>query len=300
MSFWVLLQILLNLVFVAGIVGVWVRMNRPAKDDPRLSKGLQLLQNKIAVLEDLSDRTETQVNQLTALLEQKVKDIQLHIQSAEKQISKIEQSMQKSLEVAKIFQDRIPHSEILERQSTIKYVKAARLAHQGLSVDEIAEQVDLSRGEIEFIAKVNRDQLMFCEESLPEWAQEGGAEGQIENELSDVDDISFMPPLPKDLGQDLSSAFEVQKNDHKALKKLGEAFKAACEEMENPEASSIKPAEMSAFYSLTQNIAQNFLSDRPNPVAPTAASVAVIKPINTQKEALVRPLEFPRIDNFKG
>jgi hypothetical protein len=199
-------------------------MNRPAKDDPRLSKGLQLLQNKIAVLEDLSDRTETQVSQLTALLEQKVKVIQLSVQAADKQINKIEQSMQKSLEVAKIFQDRIPHSEILERQSTIKYVKAARLAHQGLSVEEIANQVDLSRGEIEFIAKVNREQLMFCEESLPEWAQERSAEAEDKSEFSDVDNIAFMPPLLKDMGKDLSSVFEVQKNDQKALKKLGEAF----------------------------------------------------------------------------
>ncbi len=300
MSFWVLFQILFNLVCIAGLAGVWVRMNRPAKDDPRLSKGLQLLQNKIAVLEDLSDRTETQVSQLTALLEQKVKVIQLSVQAADKQINKIEQSMQKSLEVAKIFQDRIPHSEIVERQSTIKYVKAARLAHQGLSVEEIANQVDLSRGEIEFIAKVNREQLMFCEESLPEWAQERSAEAEDKSEFSDVDNIAFMPPLLKDMGKDLSSVFEVQKNDQKALKKLGEAFKAACEEMEKPDLPSENPVEASTFYSLTHNIAQNFLSDRPNPIAPTAASVAVVKPINTQKEALVRPMEFPRINDFKG
>jgi len=161
-SFWFLLQLLVNIVLFAGVVGVWVRLSRPPKDDPRLSKGLQLLQSKIAVLEDLSDRTETQVNQLTALLEQKVKDIQAKIQASEKQIAKIDQSMEKSKEVAKIFQDRIPHNEILERQNTIKYVKAARLAHQGMNVDEIASQVDLARGQIEFHAKVNREQLMFC------------------------------------------------------------------------------------------------------------------------------------------
>ena len=156
-NFWFLLQLLVNVILFTGIVGMWIRMNRPAKEDPRLSKGLQLLQSKIAVLEDLSDRTETQVNQLTLLLEQKVKDIQSKIQSSEKQIAKIDLSMQKSLEVAKIFQDKIPHGEIVERQNTIKYVKAARLAHQGLSVDEIAQQVtELSRGEIEFIAKINR------------------------------------------------------------------------------------------------------------------------------------------------
>ena len=233
MSFWVLVQVLINIVLLAGVAVTWVRLNRPAKDDPRLSKGLQLLQSKIAVLEDLSDRTETQVQQLTALLEQKCKDIQVKIQASEKQLSKIDQSMAKSLEVAKIFQDRIPHNEIVERQNTIKYVKAARLAHQGLSMDEIAQQVDLSRGEIEFISKVNKDQLMFCEESLPEWAQGEAANTAPEETIEDSFQAkSFMSPLHKqnDAPQDMSAVFEVPKVDQDALKKLGEAFKAACDE----------------------------------------------------------------------
>lgn len=292
MSFWFLLQILLNLVLGAGIVGLWVRLSRPAKDDPRLSKGLQLLQSKIAVLEDLSDRTETQVSQLTALLEQKVKDIQLKIQAADKQLAKIEQSMQKSLEVAKIFQDRIPHSEIVERQSTIKYVKAARLAHQGLSVEEIAQQVDLSQGEIEFIAKVNRDQLMFCEDSLPEWAQEELQNDQTEDH-NDVDNISFMTPLQRESSQaqDLSTAFEVPKTDQAALKKLGEAFKAACQEVQEQEdAAQQTQNNVSALFSVTQNIAQNFLSEKP------AATEISPKPANNRKDGVVRPVEFRRID----
>lgn len=303
MSFWFLLQILMNLILVVGVVGLWVRMHRPPKDDPRLSKGLQLLQSKIAVLEDLSDRTETQVNQLTALLEQKVKDIQGKIQSADKQVVKIEQCMQKSLEVAKIFQDRIPHTEILERQNTIKYVKAARLAHQGLSVDEIAGQVDLSRGEIEFIAKVNREQLMFCEESLPEWVQQDelAPTSAASNDMSDVDHMSFMTPLQREAPQDLSGAFEIPKADQDSLKKLGDAFKAACQEVQEQEEASQQTANnVSALFSVTQNIAQTFLSEKPIPSTPTAAtSVVTAKPINTQKEAVIRPVEFRRIDMTK-
>lgn len=170
-SFWVLVQILLNLVLIGAVGVVWVRLSRPAKDDPRLSKGLQLLQSKISVLEDLSDRTETQVSQLTAIIEGKCREIQEKIAAADKQISRIDASAQKSLEVARIFQDRIPHSEILERQNTIKYVTAARLAHQGHPVEEIARHVDLSRAELEFIAKVNREKLQFSEEDLPDWAR---------------------------------------------------------------------------------------------------------------------------------
>ncbi len=280
MSFWLLIQVLVDLILVATIVGLWIRLNRPAKDDPRMSKGLQLLQSKIAVLEDLSDRTETQVNQLTSLLEQKVKDIQTKIQAADKQVSKIDQSMQKSLEVAKIFQDRIPHTEILERQNTIKYVKAARLAHQGLSVQEISQQVDLSQGEIEFIAKVNKDQLMFCEDSLPEWIQqEADGETQREQDFSDVDNMSFMEsPLQRDATPDLSSIFEVPKADHEAMKKLGDAFKQACKDVKEQEteaeAAKAKVQNVQAlFASVTQGVAQSFLGEK-----------------------IIRPVQFRRID----
>lgn len=297
MNFWFLLQLLVNVILLAGIVGMWVRLNRPPKDDPRLSKGLQLLQSKIAVLEDLSDRTETQVNQLTALLEQKVKDIQAKIQSSEKQLSKIDMSMQKSLEVAKIFQDRIPHNEIVERQNTIKYVKAARLAHQGLSVDEIAEQVtELSRGEIEFIAKVNRDQLQFCEDSLPEWAINGDDQNMsADSDLSDVDNMSFMAPLQRENKQDISSVFEIPKNESTSLKKLGEAFKAACQEVKEQDE---KPAAPTIF-GVTQDMAQNFLGEKaPMSKAPTAAVKSPTAHIPTKHlgEPVIRPVEFRRID----
>ncbi len=301
MSFWTLLQILVNLILLAGLVALWIRSVRPPKDDPRLSKGLQLLQSKIAVLEDLSDRTETQVQQLTALLEQKIKDIQMKIQAADKQLLKIDQSTQKSLEVAKIFQDRIPHHEILERQNTIKYVKAARLAHQGLSVDQISEQIpELSRGEIEFIAKVNKEQLMFCEDSLPEWAQAGTSEAQSDD-YSDVDDIGFMPPLQKEgqAGLDIAKAFEIPKNDQESLKKLGDAFKAACEEVLGPEAPQPPIVEsIASLFSVTQNMAQNFLSEKPLSSAPTATLMSTAKPINSKKESTIRSVEFPRIDNW--
>jgi len=172
LSFWVLIQVTIDVLLLAGLGFMAVRMSRPAKDDPRLSRGLQLLQSKISVLEDLSDRTETQVNQLTALMDHKIKEIQNIVLDADKQLQQIRQSMGKSLEVAKIFQDKIPHQEIVERQNTIKYVQAARLAHQGVPAQEIAKTVNLSMGEIEFIAKINRDQLQFSESELPDWARE--------------------------------------------------------------------------------------------------------------------------------
>lgn len=286
MSFWVLLQIVVDFILVAGVVGLALRLQRPQKDDPRMSKGLQLLQSKIAVLEDLSDRTELQVNQLTALLEQKCRELQQQVQYSEKQLVKIDQSMQKSLEVAKIFQDRIPHNEIVERQNTIKYVKAARLAHQGLSVQEIASQVDLSAGEIEFISKVNKEKLMFCEDSLPEWAQSSTAVSSIklQDDGNDVDGfqesrIDMDMGLEREPVKDLSQAFEVPVADQDALRKLGDAFRQACETANHVEA-----------------VTQGFVdSNRSEEEAPKTASMATA----SAKGPVIRPVNFPRIESNK-
>lgn len=214
MSFWILGQVFLNLILLAAVGFIWVRLSRPAKDDPRLSRGLQLLQSKISVLEDLSDRTEIQVTQLTSLMEQKCRDIQTSIVQADKQVLKIEASMGKSLEVAKIFQDKIPHQEIIERQNTLKYIKAARLAHQGHSIEEITAQVDLSHGEIDFIAKVNRDGLQFSEEDLPPWAQEdpeGQALSQLGDQFRQASGQFSMPTVPASVPQTMIETETAQK-----------------------------------------------------------------------------------------
>ena len=65
--------------------------------------------------------------------------------------------------MAEIFQDKIPHSEIIDRQNRLKYITAARMAHQGISKTEIAEKVDLPEGELDFIVKINHDQLVLEE-----------------------------------------------------------------------------------------------------------------------------------------
>jgi hypothetical protein len=211
-SFWTMLQILVDVFLGAGLVLAWAKLTRPAKDDPRLSRGLQLLQSKIAILEDLSDRIETQVQQLNALMEQKAREVQGQLLAADKQIQRIETSMVKSMEVAQIFQDRIPHGEIVERQNTLKYIKAAKLAHQGASVDEISQQVDLGIGEIEFIAKVNRDQLQFSEDALPAWAKADPQPGS-EAPIHVAHPPAEAPPIPtperslSNLGDKFRNAF---------------------------------------------------------------------------------------------
>lgn len=162
-------QILVNLVFLASFVAIWIRLLKPAKDDPRLSRGLQLLQSKIAILEDLSDQVERQVQQVTQLIEAKNKDLQVYISHADDQIRKIESSKEEPIGSLE---------DLSDRQSTAKYVKAAQMAHQGASVEEIMCEVDISRAEVEFVIKVNRHQLQFSLEHLPEWAKQETKTGE--------------------------------------------------------------------------------------------------------------------------
>ena len=55
MSIWTLIQTICDVLFVTGFCVVAIRLRRPPKDDPRLSRGRQLLQSNITVLGDLSD-----------------------------------------------------------------------------------------------------------------------------------------------------------------------------------------------------------------------------------------------------
>lgn len=234
MSAWVVVQIILNIGFVAAALVCWARLNRPQKDDPRLSRGLQLLQSKIAILEDLSDRTDMQVKQLTHLLDQKGKEVQEYVASAQNQISKVEDSIQKSMDVSKIFQDKIPHKEIIERQNTAKYVQAARLANQGMTVDELAEKIDIPRSELEFIVKVNKNKLMFSEAHLPEWIQE-----------QEVEQPQIRP-------RDFSAVFETPSVDpgtQEDDKRIQEEFKKAIEE--------VKAKDLARENSMTNVVAEN-------------------------------------------
>jgi hypothetical protein len=208
LSFLFLLQLAIDLALVAFAVILWQRFRRPPAEDPRLSRGLQLLQSKIAVLEDLSDRTDRQVEQLLGLLEQKGRFVQKTLLDAESELQKIDQATRRSQEVAKIFQDKIPHDEIIDRQNTIKYVRAAQLAHAGHSPQDIVAETGLPVGEVDFIAKVNREELMFDADQLPEWAKTGRL---------------------------VEEALETPERDMTSLKKLGDEFRRACRAAEERE-----------------------------------------------------------------
>lgn len=208
MSILSILQVALNILFLAGFGLAFAKIRRRREEDPRLSYGLKVLQNKISILEDLSDKTEHQVKQLMAIIDNKVKDLQTRLQDSDQQLQKIDQAMTKTMEVAHIFENRLPHEEILERKISNKYINAARLAHQGLSLDEIQSQVELPKAELDFIMKVNKEQLMFNENHLPAWTQQHP-----------------LKPNP--------ALFEAPQVDVAELERLGSEFRQACQKFES-------------------------------------------------------------------
>lgn len=302
-----LILIIFQVVSVAAIATLWVRINKiQNQEDQRLSKGLQLLQSKLAVLEDLSDRTEVQVNQLIAILEGKIKDIQEKLIDADKVIGKIEKNIAKSLEVANIFQDKIPHQEILERQYTKKYVKAAQMAHSGQSVDQIARAIDLTHGEIELIVKLNRDQLQFEASELPEWAKnELTVDEAPELELN-IPTI-FEVKTESNLLRNLETAFEVPQVDNQNLKKLGDQFRSAmaAQTVSQTAATSVAPQpprapsafskKASEINSEILNTFSHFFEVPEDRVSKTTSNFEEVI-VQGGKKMTVKPFQFKRID----
>lgn len=200
-SIWIILLVAVNILMMAGLAICFVRLREKRADDPRLSYGLKLLQSKISVLEDLSDKTDIQVKQLLLLLENKIGELKTRSDDANKKIEVINQSMKKTLEVAEIFQTQVPHEEIVDRKVTNKYIQAARLAHRGESLQSIQTQVDLPAGELELIHKVNKEQLTFSEEQLPAWAEKHPLEQKEELFSAPKVDTDSLDELARDFKQ---------------------------------------------------------------------------------------------------
>jgi hypothetical protein len=189
MSLWIVLQLIVNLILFAGLVFLFIFRQQNEKEDQKLSKGLQLLQNKISVLEDLSDQTDEQVRSLTQLLEGKYKEIQGLLVESDQQIQRME-------EIAKRVWDQLQTSGSFKGSAEVdnmnKYVKAAQMAHQGSSIEDIIREIDMTRGEAELIVAMNRDQLTFNQKSLPAW----------------VEPQKAAPPQPTSIGMEFIKALK--------------------------------------------------------------------------------------------
>lgn len=274
-----------NLVLGISVFILWARSSRPQKEDPRLSRGLQLLQSKISVLEDLSDRTDRQVKQLVQILEERAKGLSTKILQAQDMLGRIDQSVAKSLEVADIFQDKIPHDEIIERQNASKYVQAAKLAHEGMSPAEIAQKIGLPISEVEFIAKVNKDELMFEPEALPKWAKTQTRENagqQMDNEMvqrvfqAKVPDFSGLNTVTANFNQAVDQ-HRKDEEEVQARQRQAEERRRSFEEKQREILRSAK--------SVTKSV--------------LGAAEKVIAEVSESTKPMIRKVQFPKIDSDK-
>ena len=285
MVFSIILLFALNIIFATLLAVFWVRSRKAPQDDPRLSRGLQLLQSKISVLEDLSDRADVQVKQLCHLLDKKCQQVQGKLTESKDQISLIEQSMLKSREVASIFQDKIPHEEIIERKNTIKYVKAAQMAHQGLSPEDIAKEMGLPLSEVNFIAKVNKNELVFDKDRLPDWVNAESARSDQDsiNQEAKEEKTEFKIEMPKE---------EVSVN----LQKIGKEFRKINQWMDVKNEDGGASKILQKAKDMSEKIihkAEEILEDHELSAAPSKNESPRVVPTKTVG---IEPVDFPKVD----
>ena len=231
MNFWLLTLIFINLLLITFIIFNWVLRTKITQEDQRLTKGLQLLQNKISILQDLSDKSDEQVRRWVHLIEQKSSDVQAQLNLSDDKIIQIESVLAKALDVSKIFYNQVPHAEIIERQQTSKYVQAAQLANQGFTADQIAQKIDMNKAEIEMIIKLNREQLQFSEENLPAWIEKMSANAMVATAQNHSDASAHRQEIA-DFGQQLkkmnqmvsATAFDSKMPDLSGMENIKKKF----------------------------------------------------------------------------
>ena len=167
MTIWFIAQVIFDITLVIGLLFCIVKMRRDREEDIRINHGLRLLKSKIAVLEDLSEHTESQSQHIMGLLDKKIREVKKTLRHINQHMLEVDKVVEKSERIAKKMTEEIPHQEIVERNTTSKYIVAAKLAHQGHSVEEITEKLGLPKTEVELICKVNRKKFVF-EEKLPQ------------------------------------------------------------------------------------------------------------------------------------
>lgn len=161
MSIWLFIQIVLNILLLGGVTICLIKVFKDKEDDPRLTQGLRLLQSKISILEDLSDHTENQVKQLMMLLDKKLHEVRGTITQLNEHIGEVDRSIAKTKKMAEDIQNEMTHDQIVEKKLENKYIQAAQMAHQGHSVDEIVDALNLPKAEVELIARINKNKCVY-------------------------------------------------------------------------------------------------------------------------------------------
>jgi len=262
-NYWLLALSMMNLLMLTLLLFSWLTKNKTKIEDQRLTKGLQLLQNKISILQDLSDKSDEQVHKWLHLIEQKSYEVQNQLTRSDEKIAQIEAVLAKALDVTKAFADQMPHETLAERQKTSRYAQAAKLAHQGYNAEQISQKVDLSVAEIEIIIKMNRNELQFSEDNLPAWV-----------------DMNTTAPTSADEAQEMNE-FTAQ------LKKMNQVVSASAFDIAKPDMTSMNQIKQQFTDSLSLNstqIPQTFIDEKKETAAATTtADGKTIKPFQFRK-----------------
>lgn len=292
-NYWLLSLCLFNVLLLAFIGFNHLSQKKSKAEDHRLTKGLQLLQNKISILQDLSDKTDEQVRKWVHIIEQKSHDIQHQLHASDEKIIQIEEVLskatEKAIEASQIFYERVPHAEMAEREKTSKYVRVAKLANQGLTTEEISQQIDLSIAEIEMITKMNREELQFSEKNLPTWAQ-------VASKKNDEKDINFKgssSSISNEYRARELTDFATQMQQLQQTQKISQMVSTTAFDVTAPDLSSMNQIKQEFKAAVTDTLAMNstqipqtFLDDKVNSAAVTT---------KTPSGKIVRPFEFRRI-----
>ena len=217
MSILLTLLTIFNIILLAGLSFSLYLKVKEKKEDQRITKGLQLLQSKISILEDLSDKTDEQVRKLIHTLDQKAIEVRQTLMNTEEQVQRIDDMIQKGLQFSQELKEHTPHDELHGRQKTALYVKAAKLAHQGSSLDEILNEVDLTPAEIQMIIKVNKENLQFSENHLPNWINQTQTNAKSAEMIQQSELKAFADALSAQNIQysNIPQSFEMSTNNNK-------------------------------------------------------------------------------------
>lgn len=270
--------------------------NKEKIEDNRLTKGLQLLQNKISILQDLSDKTDEQVRKWVHLIEQKSTEVRSQLIKSDEKIIQIESALSKALDVSKIFYDQVPHAEMTERQKTSKYVQAAKLANQGFSTDQISQKIDLSTAEIELIIKMNREELQFSEKNLPAWVQTTN-----NNADNKSDDSNSNPEYSEYLKRELID-FTTKMQQIQQTQKINQLVTATAFDANKPDMTSMNQikTEFSAMLNDKLNDVTDTLAQNSTQVPQTFIAEVKNEGITkTESGQIVRPFTFRKIVKIK-
>lgn len=148
---------------------LWSRLRHLAGEEGKLRQGLQIIHTKIAILENLSEQIDDQHHQINLVLDSKTKQLDNKFEVANQLIDQLNQTINQVEEKNQYITEGLNPEVQVERETAIKYVKAAFLAHQGMQIQQLAELVGLGIEEASLIKTMNQEQLQFKVDELPQW-----------------------------------------------------------------------------------------------------------------------------------